>query len=131
MRFSKKTDYAIILVDALKGTYFSHEFVSLSDIAKKEKISRMFLEKLAQELREHDILKSRKGKIGGYRLQKNPTALTLYEVISIFEETEIKQRMKSLHPDKDCPVGKFLPREKRWEEIEQKIKAIFRETTFA
>ncbi len=131
MRFNKKTDYAIILVDALKLTHFSGQFLGIAEIAKKHRLPKIFLEKLAMTLREHGIVESKKGKAGGYRLKKNPAALTLLDVIRIFEETKIMKPMRKPAPDKNCPVAKFAPAEKRWAEIDQKIKDIFKQTTFA
>lgn len=130
MKFSKKTDYAIVLVDALKQSHFLGTYISISDIAKRYRMSRLFLEKVAQELREKKFITSQKGAKGGYRLLKNPNALTLWDVISVFEKTDIKRRMRSLHPDKQCPAAAFCPPQKRWEDIEEKIQKIFQETTF-
>lgn len=130
MRFNTKTDYAIILIDALKQSYFSGSFECIADIAKGSRISKLFLEKVAQELRERGILESRKGVRGGYRLVKNPGALTLWDVVSVFEKPDMTRRMKSLHPDKQCPAAKLVPPKKRWSDIEEKIKNIFQETTF-
>ncbi|MEK7636098.1 MAG: Rrf2 family transcriptional regulator [Patescibacteria group bacterium] len=130
MRFSKKTDYAIIFIDALKQSYFSGGFESVVDIAKAHRMSKLFLEKIAQELREEGVVQSHRGRAGGYRLVKNPSVLTLFDVISIFEKTDIRQRMKSLNPDIRCPAAKLVPQKKRWTDIEEKIKNIFQETTF-
>ena len=130
MRFSKKTDYAIILIDALQQGYFSDGFTSITDIAKAHRISKLFLEKVAQELRGEGVIQSRRVRAGGYRLIKNPSALTLFDVISVFEKTDMMQRMKSLNPDTRCPAAKLVPLKKRWTDIEEKIKNIFQKTTF-
>ena len=131
MRFSKKTDYAIALIDALKLTYFSKNFVGLADIAKKNQLPRTFLEKLARMLRDERMLESRKGMNGGYRLARNPSALTLHEVINIFEDTKVMERMRAPKPAKECPIAKFSEPEKRWKDIDTQIDRIFKETTFA
>lgn len=130
MKFSKKTDYAIILIDALKQSYFSGAFECMTDIAKAYRAPKLFLEKVAQELREAGIVESRKGKQGGYRLLKNPTAMTLWDVISVFEKTDMRNRMKSLRADKKCPAAKLCEPKRRWADIEEKIQKIFQETTF-
>lgn len=130
MRFSKKTDYAIVLIDALKQSYFLGTFESIADVAKRHRVPKLFLEKVAQELRAEKIVESRHGKAGGYRLIKNPTALTLWDIISVFEETDMKRRMKSLTADKNCPAAKFCQPKQRWARIEEKIQKIFQETMF-
>ena len=131
MKFSKKTDYAIALIDALKLTYFSDTFTGLSQIAEKNRLPKMFLEKVAHILRDEGILMSHKGVHGGYRLARDPSALTLHEVINIFERTSVMARMRPPKTSKECPVAKFSEPEKRWRDIDTRINSIFKEITFA
>ncbi len=55
------------------------------DLAKREEIPRKFLEVILLELKNHGILASKRGKGGGYVLMKEPSTLTLGEVIRLFD----------------------------------------------
>jgi Rrf2 family protein len=131
MKFCKKTDYAIFLIDVLKPTYFSGEFISIADIAKKHQLPKMLLEKLAGSLRMKKILASRKGKEGGYRLRINPAELTMLDIVTIFEDTDVMKRLRPFVSVKECPMSKVYSAKKRWKDIDEKIHTIFKETTFA
>lgn len=59
--------------------------VLIADLADEEKIPRKFLEAILVELRKHGLLDSKRGKAGGYRLAREPSAITLGEVIRILD----------------------------------------------
>jgi Rrf2 family protein len=53
----------------------------MSEIAERERISQKFLEAILVELRDRDILESRRGRYGGYRLLRSPESISFGEVI--------------------------------------------------
>ena len=59
--------------------------VLIVDLAKREEIPRKFLEFILLELKNHGLLASKRGKGGGYTLQKDPKQITLGEVIRLFD----------------------------------------------
>ena len=89
-RLSQKADYGLILLSSLahytkaSGAKRS-SFVSISEIAKKHKISPKFLSQIAQELKKAGILTSKEGISGGYTLAKKPNLIKLLDVLRILE----------------------------------------------
>lgn len=83
IRFSRREDYAVILVTTLAGEY-KKRLVSLSEIAKSYKISLLFLRNVANDLRNKGIVQAIEGKKGGYELSKNPKDLKMGEVLKAF-----------------------------------------------
>ena len=81
---TKKTQYALqaLLCLAKSGGYGP---VRISELSKREKIPKKFLETILLTLKHHGILKSKKGKGGGYVLGKAPSCISVGEVIRIFE----------------------------------------------
>ena len=57
----------------------------ISDLADREAIPKKFLEAILLELKRHGIVESRKGKGGGYLLQRAPDAITVGSVIRVLE----------------------------------------------
>ena len=79
---SKKSQYAFKAL-----TYLSEKYeqgpVLISEIARKKKIPLKFLENILLELKKAGILDSKKGKGGGYFLQKAPDQITMATVIRL------------------------------------------------
>ncbi len=67
--------------------YLSEKFekgpVLISEIADKKKIPLKFLENILLELKKAGILDSKKGKGGGYFLNKNPDDIKVAQVIRL------------------------------------------------
>lgn len=129
MQFSRKTDYGLILLEALKPTYRSETYVSLQEVAERERLPYPFLEKIAAALRRSGVLEARKGVAGGYRLARDPKTITLKEVIDLFEEPPMMRCMRSPHPEKYCPLVPTCPTRAKWLEIEKKVNSIFEHVT--
>lgn len=59
--------------------------VSLACIAKEEKISQRYLERLFSKLKKAGLVKAEKGASGGYRLAKDPKRITIFDIIKTLE----------------------------------------------
>lgn len=131
MNFSRKTDYAFILLEALKPTFASGDFLSLRAVAEREHLPFPFLEKIAAVLKKEKIVAARKGIDGGYRLIRRPQSITLKEIIDVFEEPPMMKCMKAPNPEKHCPLVPFCPTKSKWMEIEKQVNGIFERVTVA
>ncbi|WP_165171081.1 Rrf2 family transcriptional regulator [Adlercreutzia sp. ZJ242] len=83
MQLKASTDYglrAVLYLAAQGGTCSSR------DIAQDMSIPRDYLIQLAQLLRNAGIIEARPGKNGGYRLAKDPSEITLLQVIEALDE---------------------------------------------
>jgi len=83
MKFSTKAEYGLRAVVNLARKY--PEQKSLKEISVEEKISMKYLERIFAILKKEKLVKSHKGKYGGYVLAKNPKRMTAGEVIEILE----------------------------------------------
>lgn len=79
---SKKSQYAFKALSYLAEKFNSGP-VLISDISKKKRIPLKFLENILLELKRAQILDSKKGKGGGYFLQKKPEDVSLAQVIRL------------------------------------------------
>ena len=82
---SKKTKYAINALVYLAKESKDSEPVQISRIAESENIPRKFLEAILLELRHAGMLNSRKGKTGGYYLQKNTEEINIADGMRLFD----------------------------------------------
>ena len=83
MQFKASTDYGMraILNLAAQGTTCSSK-----DIAQDMSIPRDYLIQLAQLLRNAGLIEARPGKHGGYRLAKEPSDITVLQIMKALEE---------------------------------------------
>lgn len=81
---SKKTKYALKAVTALAKSYGQGP-VLISELASSERIPKKFLEVILLELKNNQVLDSKKGKGGGYFLGRSPKEITFGEVIRVLE----------------------------------------------
>lgn len=81
---SKKCKYAIHALVYLAERYEQGP-VQIQEIAQKQHIPHKFLEAILLELRHAEILQSKKGKGGGYFLDKKPTEVNLMQVMRLID----------------------------------------------
>jgi Rrf2 family protein len=77
---SHKSKYALKAMMVLAQEYGQGP-VLIADIAQREGIPRKFLEFILLELRNRGMLRSKKGKGGGYFLGRPPQKVTLGEIL--------------------------------------------------
>ena len=82
---SRKTKYAINALVYLARESKDEEPIQISRIAESEHIPRKFLEAILLDLRHAGMLNSRKGKTGGYFLQKTPEEINIADVMRLFD----------------------------------------------
>jgi Rrf2 family protein len=82
---SKRTQYGLKAVLALARRYREEGPVPIATISAEESIPIKFLEAILLELKSHGVLESKKGKHGGYRLNRPPSTITIGTVIRLME----------------------------------------------
>jgi Rrf2 family protein len=81
---SMKAKYGLRALTVLAREYGKGP-VLISDLAQKERIPKKFLEIILLDLKKKGILQSRKGKGGGYLLNRPPSATSVGEVIRVLD----------------------------------------------
>ena len=83
MKFSTRTTYGLrAIINLAKNKETS---ISLATIARDEKISVKYLEKLFASLKKSKLVKSSKGVLGGYQLSKLPNKVTVFDIVQCLE----------------------------------------------
>src|SRR6202789_1960225 len=81
MKLSAKSDYAARAVIGLARHYQSGESVRVEDLAEQQGIPSNYLVQILIELKSQQIVKSLRGKEGGYLLARSPAEITLADVL--------------------------------------------------
>ena len=83
LKISTKGEYGLRAVVNLARSY--PKIKNVKAISTEENISAKYLERLIGELRKRNLVKSVKGKNGGYVLTRKPKDISAGEVIEVME----------------------------------------------
>ena len=101
--------------------------ISLRDISIRQGISLVYLEQLFLKLKKKEIVKSIRGKKGGYTLNKNPNEIKISDILAAVEE-DVKTIGCQKHSKKSCN-GKSAKciTHNLWNELETHFNIFFQE----
>jgi Rrf2 family protein len=97
---SKKTEYALIALAHLSEQ--PGRLASARGIAQGHSLPAALLMNILKNLQCHGLLRSVRGVNGGYRLARDLSSLSLYELISVVE-------CPGHTPEKDCGCTEHVP----------------------
>ncbi|PYI84730.1 MAG: transcriptional regulator, BadM/Rrf2 family protein [Verrucomicrobia bacterium] len=84
MKLSVKSDYAARAVLALARHYHTGEAVRVEDLAADQGIPSNYLVQILIELKSQQIVKSVRGKSGGYLLARPPSEISMGDLLRCF-----------------------------------------------
>lgn len=123
---TKDTDYAI---RALVFLTKRGKRVSAAGLVKQLNIPYPFLRQIMQELGKNKIVKSYKGRGGGFELRKSASNIYILDLMKIFQGS--LELTKCMVKNKICPDVKKCILRKKVKEIENNIKSEFKNITIA
>ena len=119
IRLSTRAKYAVrALLDLVLNSKDKPIFIK--DIANRIGVSESYLENIFHKLQKAGILKSRKGKGGGFLLAKNPKNINVYEIIKISEGELLLS--KCLSNKYSCDKEEFCITRELWGDASLLIK---------
>lgn len=82
---SNKCKYAIKALQYIAKNNEEGKSIMSSEIASQENIPKKFLEAILHQLKNNQILSSKRGAHGGYKLLKDPADISLTEIMRIID----------------------------------------------
>ena len=128
MKLTSKGRYAVMaMADLSKNN--AKEPTNLTEISLRQGISISFLEQLFLKLRKDNLVKSVRGPLGGYVLNKPPEEIKLLSIISAVDE-KIKTVKCRKESKKGCN-GKSIKciTHNLWDDLETHINKFFQDNT--
>ena len=110
MKISTRGRYALrMMVDLAQ--HYDQGFIALKDISKRQDISKKYLEQIIPFLNRGNLLSATKGHMGGYRLAKAPSEITVREILESAEGSLVPVSCMDNTPNlcKKCEVCITLP----------------------
>ena len=131
MGINRDTDYAVraLLCMAKLSAKTGNSIIPVEAIVTREKLPRVFLRRLLQELARKKILKSQKGKGGGFSFKKPPEAISIDEVMTLFQGP--MDLTNCVLGGKSCPRRSYCKLRRRLKAMSENIRQELREITIA
>lgn len=125
--FSQTTEYALQALAYLGGA--RDEWLEVGEISRALDIPSNYLSKVLGHLAKLGLLESRKGWGGGFRLKKDPSSITLEQVVRPFEGVDYPR--SCLFGFKTCSDQQACPLHDYWKRVVSVHKRMLRKTTVA
>lgn len=128
MKVSTRVEYGVIALVDIALYSLDGNSVSTIDIAKREGISKKYLEQIFPLLKMAGFIKAQKGIGGGYTLAKKPESIKMSEVVnaldnSILEDVDIDEQ--------DVLSLKNVVNSNLWGDLNNTIKSYLSKLTLA
>lgn len=81
MKLSLKVEYACQVLAQLGHTFGKAELPHIDELAQAESIPANYLVQILNELRNSGLIVSRRGKMGGYALAREPRAISMLDIV--------------------------------------------------
>lgn len=129
MVVSTKGRYALrVMIDMSK--FGKDSYVTLGDIADRQGLSEKYLESIIKLLVKNGLVKGLRGKNGGYKLNKDASKITAWDIISITENDFYV--VSCMNPDAPkCDRVTSCVTLPMWKEFSEEMEAFFRKYTIA
>jgi Rrf2 family iron-sulfur cluster assembly transcriptional regulator len=127
MRLTTKGRYAVTSILDL-ALHQESGPIPLAGISERQDISLSYLEQLFAQLRRKGLVQSVRGPGGGYHLGKEPSAISVAEVIEAVNETTDATRCRGAG---DCQNGETCLTHHLWMDLSDQIRAFLSDITLA
>lgn len=127
--FSKSCEYGLQAIIYIALNAKDNKKVGLKEIAEQQEIPTQYLSKILQQLVKHKILDSMKGPNGGFFFKKDPEKLTLLEIVTILDGTDLFDQcgigLKKCSDKDPCPIHH------EFKKVKAQIKKILEEKSIS
>lgn len=117
MKTTKKEDYAVLLMTALAK---QSEYVSLKKVAESYSLPYPFMKQIANSLVKADLLETKGGVTGGYKLARSADEISWKDILIAVEGTpKFTDCVKG--KGSKCPMLGKCPAAHAWRELQTVI----------
>lgn len=129
MWISKRTDYATraVLVLSIND---GGDPLKIGDLATLCAVPKSVLEQILPTMRNAGLVRSERGRAGGYRLNRPPSEITLERVVRLFEGQLAPIACATRHEPEPCPMMVGCSLRSVWADVRDATIEILNGVTF-
>ena len=124
MKFGVGVDYSIKALLMLAERYPGSEPTRVEEIAAAQGIPENYLRRLLIELKRGGLVASQKGPSGGYLLARNPSRISMADVLEIIEGDYCPVECLEDKGSTQCPKDTPCPMRDVWREVRDSVKIV-------
>jgi len=130
MWVTRRADYATraVLALTLAGDGAA---LTLNDLAERTAAPRSVMEQVMRQLRSAGLVRSERGPAGGYRLNHDPTDITLERVVRVFKGQLAPIGCATRKEPEPCPMEVGCTLRTVWGEVREATIALLEGVSFA
>lgn len=128
LQISRKMDYALRALTYLAGRNGT-KGCTLNDIAAHTAVSSQFLAKIIEQLAQRGLVRSRRGPGGGYVLARQPSEVSVNDVIEAVEGPVTLNACTGA--EVDCALLPACGMTSFWQHAQERLIEVFSQTTLA
>lgn len=129
MNLTSKSRYALKIMMDLAHFGANQELVRRSEIASRQGVPTDYLDQIMIKLRAGRLVESIRGRSGGYKLARQPEAITMWDLFSAVEESMIP--VECLASGEACDFETSCSSRESWKKIFLALKSSLGEITLA
>ncbi|OGR64166.1 MAG: hypothetical protein A2X31_12920 [Elusimicrobia bacterium GWB2_63_22] len=122
MQINLETDYAVRCLVYLKDR--KSETCVLGDVSKGTKIPSAFLSKILQKMIKGGLVRSIKGKKGGFRLAKDPDRISVYNIMQAVCGCETVMKVVCSKTKEPCSFLKSCKIHVVWQDLGKIVRMV-------
>lgn len=126
---SSKEHNSLRLIIQLAESYYDKKPVSLSEISAEEGISIKYLEQLIMPFKKANIIKSQRGRSGGYVMAVDPKKISLKEIIWLINDSPSLAICLDKNYDKSCDYDHNCISKNVWGKIQKSMEGFMSQIT--
>lgn len=123
IRMNKQTDYGLLLLFQFVRPENRGKNLTAVGLADATHLPVPIVGKVLKRLAKHGVLRSYRGPSGGYRLSRDPTRLSLAEIVGVLEGP--LAITDCLDEENGCRREDVCPMRGKWEQINSAMFAVF------
>ena len=101
--------------------------LSVRELAERQNISEKYLEHIMSALKSARVVRSVRGKYGGYELERDPESITLTEVFRVLEGSPAP--VDCVESPDSCELSPTCPTRQTWLEMRNAVRDVLEKTT--
>ncbi|NOZ64117.1 MAG: Rrf2 family transcriptional regulator [Caldiserica bacterium] len=127
MIFSARARYSVRAILYLASRAYSYP-ITTSEISREEEIPKEYLERLLNHLKKKGLVKSFRGRQGGYMLSRSPDKITIEEILQAVGEDLVlaKCLRENMEP---CQRKEYCLAFPLWKMLREKLVDVLKEVT--